>query len=84
MGELTNFNLSVGSSQTLLWEALAQGADWPLVFNGKVHDVLPAAEQWQEIVKSAHACGEPGIIFLIPSKKQPPTPQQVKLHQPMR
>lgn len=70
-GGLTNFNLSVGITDAFM-KALAQGADWPLVFNGKVYDVLPAAELWQEIVKSAHACGDPGIIFLDTIQKSNP------------
>jgi len=74
-GGLTNFNLSVGITDAFM-EALAQGADWPLVFNGKVHDVLPAAELWQEIVKSAHACGDPGIIFLDTIQKSNPLPHK--------
>lgn len=72
-GGLTNFNLSVGVTDAFM-EALAKGADWPLVFNGKVHDALPAAELWQEIVKSAHACGDPGIIFLDTIQKSNPLP----------
>lgn len=74
-GGLTNFNLSVGITDDFM-EALAQGADWPLVFNGKVHDVLPAAELWQEIVKSAHACGDPGVIFLDTIQKSNPLPHK--------
>ncbi len=74
-GSLTNFNLSVGVTDAFM-EALAQGADWPLVFNGKVHDVLPAAELWQEIVKSAHACGDPGVIFLDTIQKSNPLPHK--------
>jgi ribonucleoside-diphosphate reductase alpha chain len=74
-GRLTNFNLSVGVTYAFM-DALAQGADWPLVFNGKVHDVLPAAELWQEIVKSAHACGDPGIIFLDTIQKSNPLPHK--------
>lgn len=74
-GGLTNFNLSVGVTDAFM-EALAKGADWPLVFNGKVHDVLPAAELWQEIVKSAHACGDPGIIFLDIIQKSNPLPHK--------
>ncbi|MDD3653555.1 MAG: adenosylcobalamin-dependent ribonucleoside-diphosphate reductase [Desulfotomaculaceae bacterium] len=62
-GGLTNFNLSVGVTDTFM-EALEKGADWPLQFNGKVHEVLPAATLWEFIVKAAHACGDPGIIFL--------------------
>ena len=74
-GGLTNFNLSVGVTDAFM-EALAKGADWPLVFNGEVHVVLPAAELWQEIVKSAHACGDPGIIFLDTIQKSNPLPHK--------
>ena len=74
-GGLTNFNLSVGVTDAFM-EALAKGADWPLVFNGEVHAVLPAAELWQEIVKSAHACGDPGIIFLDTIQKSNPLPHK--------
>ena len=74
-GGLTNFNLSVGVTDAFM-EALAKGADWPLVFNGKVHGVLPAAELWQEIVKSAYACGDPGIIFLDTIQKSNPLPHK--------
>ncbi len=74
-GGLTNFNLSVGITDAFM-ETLAKGGDWPLVFNGKVHDVLPAAELWQEIVKSAHACGDPGIIFLDTLQKSNPLPHK--------
>ena len=74
-GGLTNFNLSVGVTDAFM-EALAKGADWPLVFNGEVHVVLPAAELWQEIVKSAHACGDPGIIFLDIIQKSNPLPHK--------
>jgi len=74
-GGLTNFNLSVGVTDAFM-EALAKGADWPLVFNGEVHVVLPAAELWQEIVKSAYACGDPGIIFLDTIQKSNPLPHK--------
>ncbi len=74
-GGLTNFNLSVGVTDAFM-EALAKGADWPLVFNGEVHVVLPAAELWQEIVKSAHACGDPGTIFLDTIQKSNPLPHK--------
>jgi ribonucleoside-diphosphate reductase alpha chain len=73
-GGLTNFNLSVGITDAFM-EALEHGADWPLVFNGEVHDILPAAELWQEIVKSAHACGDPGIIFVDRLQKHNPVPK---------
>lgn len=62
-GGLTNFNLSVGVTDDFI-EALEQGAEWPLSFNGQVYEVIPAPDLWDFIVKAAHACGDPGIIFL--------------------
>lgn len=75
-GGLTNFNLSVGITDAFM-QALEQGEDWPLVFNGEVHDVLPAAVIWQSIVQSAHACGDPGIIFLDTIQKANTLPQKL-------
>ncbi len=74
-GGLTNFNLSVGVTDAFM-QALEQGEDWPLIFNGEVHDVLPAAALWQSIVQSAHACGDPGIIFLDTIQKANPLPHK--------
>ncbi|TEB04416.1 Ribonucleoside-diphosphate reductase NrdZ [Pelotomaculum schinkii] len=74
-GGLTNFNLSVGVTDAFM-QALEQGEDWPLIFNGEVHDVLPAAVLWQSIVQSAHACGDPGIIFLDTIQKANPLPHK--------
>jgi ribonucleoside-diphosphate reductase alpha chain len=74
-GGLTNFNLSVGVTDAFM-QALEQGEDWPLIFNGETHDVLPAAVLWQSIVQSAHACGDPGIIFLDTIQKANPLPHK--------
>lgn len=75
-GGLTNFNLSVGVTDSFM-QALEQGEDWPLVFNGEVHDILPATVIWQSIVQSAHACGDPGIIFLDTIQKANPLPHKL-------
>lgn len=75
-GGLTNFNLSVGVTDAFM-AALEQGADWPLSFNGQVHEVLPASELWQAIVQSAHACGDPGIIFLDTIQRSNPFPHKL-------
>ncbi|OPX88021.1 MAG: Ribonucleoside-diphosphate reductase NrdZ [Pelotomaculum sp. PtaB.Bin104] len=72
-GGLTNFNLSVGVTNAFI-EALEQGADWPLQFSGEVHEVLPTAALWEQIVKAAHACGDPGIIFLDTIQAYNPIP----------
>jgi ribonucleoside-diphosphate reductase alpha chain len=73
-GDLTNFNLSVGITDAFM-EALEQGAEWPLSFNGQVHETVPAPELWEFIVKAAHACGDPGIIFVDRLQKHNPVPK---------
>ena len=73
-GDLTNFNLSVGITDAFM-EALEQGAEWPLSFNGQVHETVPASELLEFIVKAAHACGDPGIIFVDRLQKHNPVPK---------
>lgn len=75
-GDLTNFNLSVGITDTFM-TALEQGEEWPLSFNGQVHETIPAPELWEFIVKAAHACGDPGIIFIDRLQKHNPVPERV-------
>lgn len=62
-GSLTNFNLSVGITNDFM-SALEKNGKWNLSFNGKVHDTIDAWLLWDLIVSSAHACGDPGIVFL--------------------
>ncbi|MDD4169708.1 MAG: adenosylcobalamin-dependent ribonucleoside-diphosphate reductase, partial [Desulfotomaculaceae bacterium] len=75
-GGLTNFNLSVGVTDAFM-QALEQEEDWPLLFNGKAHDVVKATDLWQSIIQSAHACGDPGIIFLDTIQKANPLPHKL-------
>ena len=75
-GDLTNFNLSVGITDSFI-DALEQGAEWALSFNGQVHETIPAPELWELIVKAAHACGDPGIIFIDRLQKHNPVPKKV-------
>jgi len=72
-GGLTNFNLSVGVTGAFM-EALENGSEWPLVFGGRVHKVVQAKELWDMIVGAAHACGDPGLIFLDRLQESNPVP----------
>jgi len=72
-GGLTNFNLSVGVTDAFM-EALENGREWPLVFGGRVHKVVQAKELWDMIVGAAHACGDPGLIFLDRLQENNPVP----------
>lgn len=62
-GGLTNFNLSVGIPDAFM-EALETNGDWILRFNGKVYKTVKAKYLWDLIIDCAHACGDPGVIFL--------------------
>ncbi|MEQ8200935.1 MAG: adenosylcobalamin-dependent ribonucleoside-diphosphate reductase [Syntrophomonadaceae bacterium] len=75
-GELDNFNLSVGISDQFM-HTLARDGDWTLSFRGKARGTIPARQVWDEIVDSAWACGEPGLIFLDHIQAGNPIPGQV-------
>lgn len=62
-GGITNFNLSVGITDEFM-DAVSDGLNWTLKFNGETHKVIRARKIWDAIAESAHACGDPGIIFL--------------------
>ncbi len=62
-GRFRNFNLSVLVSDAFM-TTLAAGGDWSLMFGGKVHRVLPAAELWARLMRATYDCAEPGVIFI--------------------
>jgi len=72
-GSLTNFNISVGITDAFM-EALENGEEWPLVFNGDTYESVSAIELWQLISNAAHACGDPGIIFIDRLQQYNPVP----------
>jgi ribonucleoside-diphosphate reductase alpha chain len=63
MGVITNANLSVGISDTFM-QAVKDDADWELSWKGNVYKTIKAKYLWDLICESAHASGEPGIVFL--------------------
>lgn len=64
---LQNFNISVGITDEFM-EALENDKEFTLRFPYDSRDSesikIPAKELWQKIVESAHATGDPGLVFL--------------------
>ncbi|WP_310447284.1 adenosylcobalamin-dependent ribonucleoside-diphosphate reductase [Thiobacillus sp.] len=61
---LRHFNLSVLVSDALM-AAVANDADWPLVFPGLgVTRTLKARALWQRILQAAYDTAEPGVLFI--------------------
>lgn len=60
---LRNFNLSVLVTDAFV-QALERDEDWPLVFEGKVHRVVRAADLWRRLMQATYDCAEPGVIFI--------------------
>jgi ribonucleoside-diphosphate reductase alpha chain len=75
-GDITHFNLSVGVTDAFM-EALERDEDWPLVFNGVVHETVRARDLWELIAEAAHACGDPGVIFVDRLQRDNPVPEKV-------
>ncbi len=75
-GELDNFNLSVGISDRFM-QILAGNGEWNLTFGGEVRGTTSARQLWADIVESAWACGEPGVLFLDHIQAANPIPGQV-------
>lgn len=75
-GRLTNFNVSVGITDQFM-EALLGDRDFALISprTGGTARAYKASYLWDEIVASAHATGEPGILFLDTMNRANPTPQ---------
>ncbi|HNV39210.1 MAG TPA: adenosylcobalamin-dependent ribonucleoside-diphosphate reductase, partial [Methanoculleus sp.] len=74
-GGLRNFNLSVGIDGRFL-RCLATGKDYDLTNprDGSVSRSIDPASLWRLIAASAHASGEPGVLFLDEINRQSTTP----------
>jgi ribonucleoside-diphosphate reductase alpha chain len=72
-GGITNFNLSVGITDEFM-KALELDTTWDLKFGGKVYKTVYAREIWDAIAEAAHACGDPGLIFLDTIQAGNPVP----------
>ena len=74
-GGLRNFNLSVGVDERFL-RCLATGKDYDLTNprDGSVLRSIDPASLWRLIAASAHASGEPGVLFLDEINRQSTTP----------
>lgn len=72
---LTNFNLSVGVTDAFL-RAVTRGGTHRLVNprTGRVVAEVSATELFDEICRAAHACGDPGLVFLDTVNRANPVP----------
>jgi ribonucleoside-diphosphate reductase alpha chain len=74
-GELTHFNLSVGVTDRFM-RAVVRGGDHRLVHprTGRTVARVPAADLFDTICESAHAGGDPGLLFLDAVNRADPLP----------
>jgi ribonucleoside-diphosphate reductase alpha chain len=63
--QISNFNISVAITNRFL-EALEADEEYELIHprDGRCVGTLLAREVWQKLVASAHASGDPGLIFI--------------------
>ena len=74
-GRLQNFNISVAITEEFM-SAVRDGRDYDLINprDQKPVGKLNAREVFDRLVVSAHACGDPGIIFIDRINADNPTP----------
>jgi ribonucleoside-diphosphate reductase alpha chain len=61
--DLTQFNMSVGVTDAFM-QAVKDGTDFDLVFEGQVHKTIDARALWDDILRSTWDWAEPGILFM--------------------
>jgi len=62
-GQLSMFNLSVLASDAFM-DAVRNGTEWELKFDGKTYRSLPARALWDRIMRATYDSAEPGVIFI--------------------
>ncbi|MFA4944250.1 MAG: adenosylcobalamin-dependent ribonucleoside-diphosphate reductase [Lentisphaeria bacterium] len=62
-GVLRMFNLSVAVTDAFM-KAVADDADWPLLFAGKEHKRVRARELWDRLMRATYDCAEPGVVMI--------------------
>jgi ribonucleoside-diphosphate reductase alpha chain len=74
-GDIVNFNISVGVTETFM-RAVEADEEYDLVNpqDGTVWKRLRARQVFDEIVQNAHRNGEPGVLFLDAADKSNPVP----------
>jgi ribonucleoside-diphosphate reductase alpha chain len=60
---LRMFNVSVLVTDAFM-AAVKEGADWALVFGGKVYKTVKARDLWERIMQATYDVAEPGVIFI--------------------
>jgi ribonucleoside-diphosphate reductase alpha chain len=73
--ELTNFNISVAVTDVFM-DAVVSDSEYDLVSprGGSVTGGLRAREVFDEIIRSAHDTGDPGVVFIDRINSANPTP----------
>lgn len=60
---LRNFNLSVMVTDAFM-DAVRAGADWHLIWEGRIMRTLKALDLWNAIMKQTYNAAEPGVLFI--------------------
>jgi ribonucleoside-diphosphate reductase alpha chain len=79
-GQITNFNISVGITDTFM-EAVEADADFDLISprEGAISRTLRARDLFETLVTFAHHNGEPGALFLDAANRSNPVPHLYEL-----
>ena len=62
-GRFRNFNLSILATDPFM-AAVEADADWPLIFDGKIHKTVRAKSLFESITRATYDYAEPGVIFI--------------------